>query len=298
MDAPLNSLRAFAFVVAEGGIRPAARRLGVSHSAVSRHVAELEAWLGRPLFQRDPAASGLVPTAEGKRLAQATMASLSALERAISGIRGTRRTGAVSVSTTASIASRWLLPRLPLLRRAHPRIELSVAVEPAPVAPDGTSVDLALRMGTGPWPGVHAERWMDDALYPVMGRILWEREGKPRALAALLRLPLLHDRDPNAQWDAWRSAFGPAGLDCSSGPRYESTELVLRAASVGLGVALARDRLVRDDLASGALVRPFGPHAVALSGAYWIVTPEAVRPRAAVRTVIQWLRAEAEAQAV
>jgi len=69
--------------------------------------------------------------------------------------------------------------------------------------------------------------------------------------------------------------------------------LVLRAAAQGLGVALARDRLVADDLAAGTLIRPFGELRVAVPDAYWIVRSEAEPPRVAVTAVIDWLRSQA-----
>jgi LysR family glycine cleavage system transcriptional activator len=105
---------------------------------------------------------------------------------------------------------------------------------------------------------------------------------------------LLHDRDPNAAWEAWRQEHGPASLDVLAGPRFASSDLVLRAAMQGQGVALARHRLTFDDLASGALVRPFADLSVAIGPAYWIVLPRHGRVRPATLAVIEWLKQQAE----
>lgn len=290
---PLNSLRAFALAAAANGVRSAARQLGVSHSSVSRHIAELEAWLGVPLLERTRGLSGMRLTAAGRRLAGSVQVSLIELQAAADAIREARSSFAVTLSTTASFAARWLLPRLPALARAHPRIELSVLIDQRPLDPASSGADFAIRMGEGPWRDGDAEPLMDDRLYPVMNPAFWREAGKPTRVAALAELRLLHDRDPGASWERWRRHAGPANLDLKTGSRLASSDLVLRAAAQGLGVALARDRLVADDLASGVLVRPFGAIEVVIERAYWIVTP-AGSPRPAVRTVIGWLRSAAQ----
>jgi LysR family glycine cleavage system transcriptional activator len=103
---------------------------------------------------------------------------------------------------------------------------------------------------------------------------------------------LLHDRDPNASWAAWRARFGPPDLDVRRGPRFDSSDLVLRAAAQGLGVALARDRLAETEVANGSLVRLFGDLAILLPDAYWLITPRGER-RGATNDVIAWLRRDA-----
>jgi LysR family glycine cleavage system transcriptional activator len=104
---------------------------------------------------------------------------------------------------------------------------------------------------------------------------------------------LLHDRDPQASWERWRGEHGPKALDVRSGPRFASSDLVLRAAIQGQGVALARHQLANDDVTSGALVRPFGKLHVQLGPAYWIVLPEHLRNRDATLAVIEWLKKQA-----
>ncbi|HEX7199876.1 MAG TPA: LysR substrate-binding domain-containing protein, partial [Dongiaceae bacterium] len=104
---------------------------------------------------------------------------------------------------------------------------------------------------------------------------------------------LLHDRDPSASWQLWRGKFGPAALDVRRGARFASSDLLLRAAAQGLGVALARARLAQEELASGALLRPFGPRRIVLGTAYWIVRPAGREARGAVNMLVSWLQQEA-----
>ena len=294
-DLLLNALRAFAAVYETGGVRPAARSLRVTHSAVSRHVRELEAWLGVTLVERRESARSLAFTPQGEALGRAGLASLRALEAAVTAAREAKRGNAVTLSTTPSFAARWLLPRLPAFEAAVGWVELSVVVDQKLTDPGAQGADLALRMGRGPWPGLACEPFMDDALYPVMSRAYWDAAGRPATPAALAGLRLLHDRDPNAAWEAWLSAHRAPGLDRRAGPRFASSDLVLRAAAQGLGVALARDRLAADDVAAGVLVRPFGDHHVAVPDAYWLVRTAAAPPRVAVTAAIDWLKSQAAA---
>src|SRR5215467_12638150 len=254
-DLPLNALRAFAAVHARGGVRAAARELGIAHSAVSRHVAELERWLGTALTE--PGGSGRhgkVLNPAGQALGREVRAALEEIARATAALREARSPNSVTLSTTPSIASRWLLPRLSAFERRHPRSELSVVVSPKLEDFAARTIDLAIRMGRGPWPDLRCEPLMDDALYPVMSRSFWERAGRPSRPDDLRGLRLIHDRDPSASWGAWRDRYGPKNLDVRGGVRYTSSDLALRGAALGQGVALARHRLAEEDVAAGILM--------------------------------------------
>ena len=293
---PLNALRAFAAVYETGGIRPAARSLQVAHSSVSRHVRELEGWIGLALIRSRDGTRSLAFTPQGEALGRAALASLRELEGAVAALRESRRGNAVTISTTPSFAARWLLPRLAAFEDTHPWIELSVIADQRLADPSGQGADIGVRMGRGPWPALACEPLMDDGLFPVMSPAFWEQAGKPRTPDDLAGLRLLHDRDPQSSWEAWRSVHESGALDVRPGPRLASSDLVLRAAAQGLGVALARGRLAADDVAAGALIRPFGDLHVALPDAYWIVRSETAPPRVAVTAVIDWLKSQATSE--
>ena len=293
IDLPLNALRAFALVYSEGGVRAAARRLGVAHSSVSRHLGELDAWLGRSLILENAGRRGLVFSPQGEALGRALMLGLGEIERAAQALRDTRSADAVTLSTSPSVAGRWLLPRLAAFETAHPRIELSVLVDQRLADLRSGDIDLAIRMGRGDWPDVRCEPLMDDELYPVMSPAYWNEAGRPRKREHLTGLKLLHDRDPNASWELWRQAHGPTSLAVRRGPNFASSDLVLRAAILGRGVALARHRLAISDIDSGLLLRPFGDLGVKLGTAYWIVLPQHSRVRPAAMTAVAWLKGQA-----
>lgn len=292
VDLPLNALRAFAIVYAEGGVRAAARRLGVAHSSVSRHLAELDAWIGGRLLQENAGRRGLVLSPQGEALGRALVLGFGEIERVARSLRDTRPANSVILSTSPSVAARWLLPQLAAFEAAHPRIELSVHVDQRLEDLRSGEIDLALRIGRGDWPELRVEPLMDDALYPVMSPAYWNQSGRPRKPGQLASLKLLHDRDPNAAWELWRREHGPESLAVRRGPTFASSDLVLRAAILGQGVALARHRLARGDVDSGALLRPFGELSVALGTSYWIVLPKHARVRPAAMTVLAWLKSQ------
>ncbi|MEL7151930.1 MAG: LysR substrate-binding domain-containing protein [Pseudomonadota bacterium] len=297
---PLNALRAFAAVHISGGIRPAGRMLGVSHSSVARHLAHLEAHVGAPLVEPHDHARALAFTPLGERLGREAAKALGSLDRTWIAARERRPANAVMISAAPSFAALWLLPRLPRLAATHPQIEVSVLAEQRVRASSEEGSDLSIRMGA-PRKGERAVPLMDDALTPVASPRLLAKARAARggvtggvAVAALLRdLPLLHDRDPNAGWSIWTERHGPSDADLAFGPRFSSSDLVLRAAKLEQGVTLARLQLAADDLASGALER-LSEAEVLLPDAYSIVERDDA-DRASVRAVRDWLIAEGKA---
>lgn len=290
---PLSALRAFAMVYETGGVRPAARALQVTHSSVSRQLRELEAWLGIALLEKRGSKARLVFTPQGRALGKAALDGLSALTNAVESARELRRANSVVIATTASFGARWLIPRLPKLRKTHEWIEVSVITQQAVQQLAEQGADLAIRMGGGPWSDGKCEPLMDDALYPVAARHYWSEIRERDPARALAKVRLLHDRDPDSSWERWLAKYPSPGVDLRAGARFTSSDLVLRAAASGLGVGLARHQLAAADVQAGLLTRPFGSARVAIARAYWLVQLADDRPRPALRAVVQWIKEQA-----
>jgi DNA-binding transcriptional LysR family regulator len=185
----LNAVKTFEAAVRHGTTVGAAAELGVTHGAVSRQLRQLEDWIGRPLFGRQ--AGRLVVTEVGAAYAAIAGRALDILHD------GTRELLEVSdnvvrVTTTASFASEWLMPRLPDFQSQHPQVEIWVEEGKEIVNPRSGGCDLAIRMGQGGWSGVHAEPLMDDRLFPVCTPAIAE---KLKHADDLVKVPLLHDDD-------------------------------------------------------------------------------------------------------
>lgn len=286
---PLNAACAFEACVRLGSTVAAASELGVTHGAISKQMAQLEGWLDMALFERG--GPRLVPTAAGVRYATVIGRALDLVDSATRNIGEAAKRGVtvVRVSTTASFAELWLLPRLGEFRALHPGIEVWLSQSKAlvRVGARGGS-DLALRTGRGPWPGVRAEPLMSEELVPVCAPALVQSLRRPADLA---HVTLLHDRDPRIVWSDWleaaklgRPAWG------QHGPRFNGSNLLLHAASLGQGVALVGRRLAAEHRQSGRLVQPFGP-ALSLGPTYWLVlAPRGTPTSPAARAFANWVR--------
>jgi DNA-binding transcriptional LysR family regulator len=288
---PLNALSAFEATARLGTTVAAASELGVTHGAVSKQIALLESWLERALFDRSGVR--LSPSAAGARYAAVVGRALDEIANATRELDQAvgPNDRIVRVSTTASFASLWLLPRLERFRQANPGVEVWVSQSRAPVEVGPGGVDVALRLGRGPWPGVRVEPLMQEQIAPVCAPGLAR---KLKAPSDLHRVRLLHDEDPHTMWQDWLEAVGlgrPAWG--ARGPRLADGALVLQAAAEAQGVALARRQLAAERIARGELVEPFGAK-VAIGTAYWLVTPARGTPMTrAAKLFAAWVRAEA-----
>jgi len=289
----LKAVQTFEAVVRCGTTIAAAAELGVTHGAVSRLVRHLEDRLAVALFERR--AGRLVPTTDGLRLAKESARAFALIEKAV--VRVTKDTDdrVVRVSTTGSFAALWLVPRLTKFRHQYPRYEVWISESQALVQPIRGVCDIAIRMGSGPWPDVQAVALMDDTIFPVCADKLAARLRTP---ADLVEVPLLHDEDRQGTWAAWLTAVGldPDQKWVRRGPRFASSNLLLQAAADGQGVALARGRLLtRDNLRTDRLRMPFPDARVTIPTGYWLILPKRGAVSRATRTFATWLQREGSA---
>jgi len=256
---PLAALHAFEAAARLDGFQRAGEELHVSAGAIAHHVKQLEAWLDVPLFQRLP--RGVALTAAGQRYADAVRPILNNLADISDAVRKQGDERVVTVTATQSFATRWLMPRLGSLRDRLPQIDLRVlaSTHPADFVHDG--VDVAIRLGRGPYPGWQVDAMQQEWFIAVCSPALRATAVDLREPVDLLRYPLLHD-EPEARiadeidWTKWLQACGVAYAD-GSGPRFSHTYLTLEAAASGQGIALTPEFLVTADLRACRLVQVF-----------------------------------------
>jgi LysR family transcriptional regulator, glycine cleavage system transcriptional activator len=254
---PLNALRTFEACARLGSFLQAADELAVTPGAVSRQIQGLEAELGVRLFDRFN--RSVVLTEPGARLAEGVADALSRLEEAVHRIRPTPDNRLV-VSVLHSLAAKWLVPRLPLFEQAYPGVEVLVSASDRPVDLAREGVDVALRLGSGSYPGLDSLLLMKAVSFAVCSPRLLEGPNALRAPEDLAHVPLIHDitiRSDEPTWASWLAGAGVEGVDASRGQHFSNSYLAIDAAVAGRGVALADHALVIDDLAAGRLVRPF-----------------------------------------
>ncbi len=283
---PLSTMRVFEAAARLLSFKETADELLLTPSAVSRSVQALEDWLGTPLFTRG--VRGITLTEAGAAYAPQVRLALDALARATEAVPGRRSHGALSISAAPTFGLRWLMPRLRRFKAAHPGIAITLDTTHRPVEFPRDGIDLAIRMGTGPWPGLEVLHLMTESLVPVCAPALAASITGPQDLA---RLPLLHVTPVSQEWAHWAAARGVTGLDFGNGLRFDTIQYALNAAIQGLGVALGRHPVVDFDLDSGALVSVLGP-AVPSSTSYWLVCAPQSLERPDVRAFRDWIRRE------
>jgi LysR family glycine cleavage system transcriptional activator len=282
---PLAGLRAFAAFAESGSVVKAAALLNVSHPAISQQLRSLETHLGLSLLDRS--GHGMKLTTEGQQLADAAVAGFGGISRIIAALTGADADRPLMITTTASFASGWLVPRLADFRARHPGISMMIDPTPEvkPLAPGGT--DLALRYGRGDWPGVEASLIISTPVVVVAApKLLGDR--KP-ALDALGDLPWLEELGTSeATGLRYRLGLGSAR---SGGPGLTALpgNLMVDAARDGQGIAVVARAFVEADIAAGRLVQLYEDDE---KEGYWLVTrPGVLRPSA--REFAVWIRRQA-----
>lgn len=297
---PVNSLVVFEAAARHLNFTRTAGELAVTQAAVSRQVQLLEDHLGSALFHRQ--SRGLKLTREGLRLQKAVSIGLEHIANTAVEIRRSRHEAEVTVASSVTFASYWLMSRLAKFRAKHPEVELRL-VASAPISDLASAgIDLAVRYGRGGWDGVEAERLLENEIFPVCApSYLRAREaaalgrGPLRAPADLLDETLLHlvEFDRNwVSWESWLRHFEVARPPRGRGLEFDNYLILIQAALDGQGIALGGGRLADDFLARGTLVRPIEA-TLGSERAFYLVRPSDLplsEPAAAFR---DWIIAEA-----
>jgi LysR family transcriptional regulator, glycine cleavage system transcriptional activator len=299
----LDTLRAFESAARHLNFTKAANELHVTQSALSQRIGALEDELGFPLFMRRGRQIDLTP--RGAAIAQAMGRAMAEITRAFVGLEESEGARTLVISVLPSFATRWLMPRLFGFQSAHPSLEVQVNAEGRLIDLTSSEADLALRFGTGRYPGHHVDYVMDDYVLPVAQPALLaahKANAASKALDAnaLARLPLIYDSavERDASGTDWRSWFENAGIvnpPRATGLRFSQADLMLQAAAQGQGVALARYSLVHDDLVSRRLVPVLKNAMLRARYDYYLVCLPEKAERPAVAAFRAWLLAEARA---
>ena len=288
----LKGLRAVESALRLGSFAAAAKELGVTQTAISRLVRDLERQFGRPLFQRQ--ANQSVPTALALEMQQGLGDGFRRIERTIAEARRVADDPTVTLAVGPTFAMRWLIPRLTEFHAAHPSADLRLATSIGREVVPGPETIAAIRLAEPNLPG-----FVSDALFP--GRLIVvcrpDIAAQLKQPADLARHSLLDVRHSPEDWPRWLAAAGLQDRRRFQVQSFDYSAFAIQAALDGLGVALVREPYVADDLRVGRLAAPF-PLAIEDAAQRWrlIYRPEA-RSHASFRTFRRWLLAKAKTQA-
>ena len=271
---PLNALRAFEATARLGSVSRAAEELHVTHGAVSRHLRALEEALGKPLFARQ--GRGLALTEAGDSLREGVGAAFEQLRDVWMRAARGQADAPFVLGCPGSLLARWMIPRLERLRGDLPALKLHLSAQEAPFDAALVGVDAALLLAEPPWP----TEWRVHELAPErIGPVVSPRYPGADALVrgqpeALLGEALLHTASRPQAWPQWAASAGLSPERLCYGQGFDHLYYLLEAAVAGLGVAIAPEQLVADDLASGRLLAPWGFQA--MRGRWILATPRRV----------------------
>lgn len=279
MKAPvfLNALRAFEASARHQSFSAAAAELNVTPAAVGQMVRSLEAWLGVPLFERSSAGRArLVPTQAAQRALPDIRDGFDRLNLGFAKLREGSAVGMLTVTVSPAFAAKWLLPRIDDFQSAWPDtdVRLDTSLKLADFVAQG--IDIGVRYGQGRWPGLMAEKLMDEQVFPVCAPSLLREHPTLQHPEDLRGMTLIHDLSVDTAagfvtWPSWLDHAGVSDVTTRAGLKVNNSAAVLQAAIDGHGIALARSVLVRDDLAAQRLVRLFPEVDCASTLAYYIV---------------------------
>ncbi|HHJ1295578.1 TPA: LysR family transcriptional regulator [Pseudomonas sp. H2] len=290
---PLNALRAFEATARLNSVSQAAEALHVTHGAVSRQIKVLEEHLGVALFVKD--GRGIKLTDAGVRLRDASGEAFDRLRGVCAELSRDNREAPFVLGCSGSLLARWFIPRLGRLKADLPELRLHLSAGEGDLDPRRPGLDALLVFAEPPWPAdmqVHvlAEERIGPVLSPHFTGFERLRGAAPDAL---LGEALLHTTSRPQAWPAWA---GQHGLDAGAlqfGQAFEHLYYLLEAAVAGLGVAIAPQQLVADDLRAGRLAAPWGFSPTRAALALW-VPRRAADGRA--EQLAQWLRQELQLQ--
>jgi LysR family glycine cleavage system transcriptional activator len=288
---PLNALRAFEAVARRLSFSRAAEDLHVTPGAVSQQIRFLEQHLGESLFDRTRRSVAL--TEAGMRMLPEIQAGLETLSRALGGKAAAPAGRTLTISVAPSFASKWLLPRLRDFSDRHPEIELRISATVGLADFKRDRVDLAIRLGRGNYPDLHAELLFGEMLAPLCAPQLVAGKGRLRNPDDLRKQRLLHDTSlpgehEQSSWERWLARAGAKHVPAHRGARFSLAEHAMQAAIDGAGVVLGRLVLAEADLAAGRLLRPFKT-VLPLDVSYFLVMPKASLRRSEVQSFRDWL---------
>jgi len=290
----LNGLRAFEAAARYLSFTQAASELNVTQTAISHQIRRLEEELGIRLFIRKNRALALTPQA--RDYLPGVRAAFNDLRLATDRLLRKDDDNVLTISTLASLAAKWLLPRLSTFQETHPGIDVRITTSTSLVDFRNGDVDAAIRYGRGHWPGVRADWLMADELFPVCSPTLLKGDRPLKCPQDLAHHTLLHTS--SGYEDDWRLWLTAAGLpaDISSKPTAATFDLIfmtVQAAIDGIGVAMGRTSYVQDDVAKGRLVVPF-KIALPADAGFYLVSPEGAAEPPKLAAFRKWLLASSK----
>ena len=302
---PLDLLRGFESAARHLSFTRAGAELFITQSAVSRQILALEEFVGAPLFERRHKA--LVLTESGQAYYSVVAAALEQVREATRRLRDLRKGHVLTVTTTVSFASTWLVPRLSRFRRLHPGVDVRITATHEVVDLEREGVDLAVRdcaVNAAPPGSIHLVgehlAAMASPGYVKEAKAAKRPLNRPEDLRHHIVLNL-HDPTGRWPWLSWAQWLERTGVVEDFTPAgtltFDQYDQVINAAVHGQGVALGRMTLTQQHRRDKTLVTLFG-RSQGIARAYHAVLAKGAADRPEVGRFIEWMKREIGPEAI
>lgn len=291
---PLNALRAFEASARHLSFARAADELGVTASAISHQIKQLEEILGTALFVRMTRKIAL--TEAGRTGLPLLTDAFDQMAEAVARLGGQNKSRVLTVSVVPSFAAKWLVPNIEAFSKIHPDIDVRISANPNLVDFRTDDVDIAIRFGAGNYPGLKIDTLFMEQYAPLCSPDLLTGPHALRSPADLAHHTLLHDdsahlNEPGPDWRMWLKLAELGEIDADRGLRFSFADHALQAAINGQGVLLGRLSLAQADIEAARLVRPFS-RALPTKLGYFLVRPRYRTDREKVTAFRDWILKE------
>lgn len=291
----LTALRAFESAARHGGLTKAAKELGVTHAAISQQIKLLESVHGIRLFKRT--SQGIELTPEGRTLLPTLTECLDRIGAALDGLTAPSSKTRLTVTTTTTFASRWLIPRLNRWDRSPGQPDIHVLPTLDILDLNGGDADVAIRCGVPNWPGdLVCERLLSVTMTPVCSPVTLRRGPKLRTPENVLAHTLIHAdvefEDSGYEWRTWLSANGINRVAKAAKISFHDPGLAMEAAASGIGIAIGYIELIYSDIVTGRLVCPFDKAIATHPYSYYLVYPRGSMQEPSIQAFRGWITQE------
>ncbi|WP_139103090.1 LysR substrate-binding domain-containing protein [Pararhodobacter sp. CCB-MM2] len=289
------ALFVFEAVARRGSFQAAAGELNVTQPSISYQIRELEAHLGRRLFERR--GRGIVLTEDGRTLARAVGEGFASIEAGLAEIAHRADGNLVTLCLSSSAAANFLLPRFPRLRAQIPDLDLSIRIVSRDVTPAAEGADFAIRLGHADWPDLDAWRLFDEVYFPLCAPDHFAALGRPATLEDIATADLLFLRERDRERDDWRRFFDHLGRPLGKVKdrlTFDDQQALIACAVDGQGVALGWLGMTDHQRRQGSLIRPVS-EAVTTGRGFHLVASKGMRLSPMARHFRDWLTAEGAA---
>lgn len=282
---PLRALEAFMRTVRLGSARAAAEEIGLSPSALSRRITNLEEFVGKKLFTR--ARQSMQLTDEGQAFYEAVNPHMEALARAVESQSDNISLLRLRLGVLPLFGSQRLFPHLGELRKRHPLLHIDIDTGPHLEDRVGDTLDAAIILSQGPEQGLHAVRLDHNMVHAICSKEMAGMLGGEVDVDKLAKQTFLIHNELPFSFEAWKRALNLDSLEPAAIDHYDSGQLMLEAAAQGLGIAIMHDDHLRR-AADNRLTDLYGVE-VESPYSYWFVCkPKALEERP-VRLFHDWL---------